>query len=331
MPRTYVAELNDRDAVNEVFQAFGKQLRPNRNGDLYLQVELADRSGSISARMWNAGQTVYRGFENGDFVRIEGTAQLFQGAMQLIATNIDRVGPGEINQEDFMPQSPVDRDRLANRLAELLRGMNDPHLRNLAECFLMDEAFMQKFTTAPAGIKNHHAYLGGLVEHVVQLMEIIVRISDLYPEIHRDLWLFGAFLHDMGKIDELSQDVTLAYTDEGQMIGHVVIAISRLDDKLREAEKLSGEPMPNDFVLRLKHMIISHHGEYEFGAPKLPMTLEAIALAQLDNLDAKIHSFRQQMQDDPNTESVWTVYNPQIRRKLYKSVETPDENASRKA
>lgn len=328
MHRTYVAELGDSDHVNEVFQAFGKQLRPNRNGDLYLQVELADRSGSISARMWNAGQSVYRGFENGDFVRIEGTAQMFQGAMQLIATNIDKVKPGEINQEDFMPQSPVDREKLANRLAEILRTVADPHLRNLVDCFLMDEKFMQKFTTAPAGIKNHHAYLGGLVEHVVQLLEVIDRIADLYPQINRDLWLLGAFLHDMGKINELSQDCTLAYTDEGQMIGHVVIAVSLLEEKLREAQKLSGETMPPAYVLRLKHMIISHHGEYEFGAPKLPMTLEAIALSQLDDLDAKIHSFRQQMEDDPNTESIWTVYNPQIRRKLYKSIEEPAKDGA---
>jgi len=130
--------------------------------------------------------------------------------------------------------------------------------------------------------------------------------------------LMGAFLHDLGKINELSYDRGFAYTDEGQLIGHLVMGVGLLDTKVQEAEKLSGEPVPHELVLRLKHMIVSHHGEYEFGSPKLPMTLEAVALHQLDNLDAKIHSFQQQMRDDPNCETPWTMFNHQIGRKLYK-------------
>jgi len=153
---------------------------------------------------------------------------------------------------------------------------------------------------------------------VVNVMEVALRVSPCYPQIARDLLLCGAFLHDMGKTTELGCDREMVYTDEGQLIGHMVMAVGMLDAKVAEAEKLSGEPVPTETVLRLKHMIISHHGEYEFGSPKLPMTLEAIALHLLDNLDAKINSFDQLMRDDPNVDSPWTLYHPNISRKLFK-------------
>ena len=318
MPRRFVSQFGDQEPINEVFLAADKQLRPNRNGNLYLQVELLDRTGRIGARMWNASESVYRSFDNGDYVRVEGTTQVYQGAIQVIANHLLRVGPEEVDPADFMLLSPLVIDQLTVRLTELLRGLSNPHLRNLAECFLIDEEFMRKFTRAPAGIKHHHAYLGGLLEHVVNLMEVITRIADRYPAIDAELLLMGAFLHDMGKIDELSYDKSFSYTDEGQLIGHLVMAVGLLDEKICTAEKLAGEPIPHELVLRLKHMIVSHHGQYEFGSPKLPMTLEAVALAHLDDLDAKVHSFDQQMRDDPNTQSAWTLYNQQIGRKLYK-------------
>lgn len=318
MQRRFVNELGHQETVDQIFLASQKQLRPNRNGNLYLQVELSDRSGSLSARMWNAADADYRGFEDGDFVRVEGSTQVYQGGLQLIATSICKARHEEIDFADFMHLSPAEIDRLAARLAELLRGMRDPHLRNLAECFLSDDDFMRRFTRTPAGVKNHHAYPGGLLEHVVNLMEIATRIADRYPSIDPDLLLFGAFLHDMGKIEELSCERGFAYTDAGQMLGHVVLAVTILDAKLHEAERLSGEEIPAETKLRLKHMIISHHGEYEYGAPKLPMTLEAIALHYLDNLDAKIHHFEQLIRDDANVDSAWTQFHPNLSRKLFK-------------
>lgn len=318
MERRYVNQLGPQETVNEVFRATEKQLRPNRNGNLYLQVDLSDRTGVIGARMWNANETVNRSFDNGDFVRVEGSTQLFQGAMQLIISRLTRIEPSEVVEDDFTPVGAVQVDKLMVRLTEMLREITDPHLRNLAECFLMDEAFLEKLSRAPAGIKHHHAYLGGLLEHIVNLMEVVLRIAPCYPMIDRDLLLMGAFLHDMGKVDELSYDRELAYGDEGQLIGHLVMAVGMLEAKLREVEKLSGEPVPEETVLRLKHMIVSHHGEYEYGSPKLPMTLEAVALFCLDNLDAKVFAFHQQLRDDPNVESSWTHYNPNMNRKLFK-------------
>lgn len=318
MPRRYVSQLGHQEAVDQIFLASQKQLRPNRNGNLYLQVELSDRTGSISARMWNASDSDYRNFDDGDFVRVEGTTQLYQGALQLIAANICKARYEEVDPADFMPLTPAEIDRLAVRLGELLRSMNNPQLVALAECFLMDDQFMKRFMRSPAGIKNHHAYIGGLLEHVVNLMEVVHRVADLYPSIDPDVMLMGAFIHDMGKVTELNYERGFSYSDEGQLIGHVVMAVSMLEGKVAEAEKLSGESISEELVLRLKHIIVSHHGEYAYGSPKLPMTLEAVALHHLDNLDAKIHSFNQQMRDDPNVESAWTHYNQGLGRKLFK-------------
>ena len=318
MRRRFVNELNEQETVSQVFRAAEKQLRPNRNGNLYLQMELSDRTGAMGARMWNASESVYHAFDNGDYVLIEGTTQLFQGAKQLIVTRLTKIDSGEVDEDDFTPVAAVDVDKLVVRMGEILRGITSPHLRSLAECFLMDDEFMRNFSRAPAGIKLHHAYLGGLLEHVVNLLEVIIRIAPCYPQLDRDQLLIGALLHDASKVHELSYEREFAYTDEGQLIGHVVMAVGLLENKIREAERLSGESFPRETVLRLKHLIVSHHGEYDYGSPKLPMTLEAVALFCLDNLDAKIATFTQQLRDDPNVDSPWTSYNANLGRKLFK-------------
>lgn len=318
MSRRFVSQLGPKEQVDQVFLACNKQLRPNRNGNLYLQVQLMDRSGMINGMMWNANEQVYRNFDNGDYVSVTGAAQLYNGDMQLIVTSIERVAASTVNEEDFLRVSNRQADQLTVKLKELLRDIRAPHLRNLVDCFLLDEAFMRKFTTAPAAVKNHHAYRGGLLEHVVNMLEVTRRIADLYPQVDAELLRVGVFLHDVGKIDELSYERDFGYTDEGQLIGHLVMGAGILDAKVREAERLSGEPIPPEAVLRIKHMILSHHGSYEFGSPKLPMTLEAVALSYIDDLDAKLHSFDQLMRDDPNVDSSWTPFQQNLSRKLYK-------------
>ena len=191
MPRRYVNELSHQEPVDQVFVAGDKQLRPNRSGNLYLQVELSDRTGRIAARLWNANETVYKSFQNGDYVRVEGTAQLYQGAMQIIAAKLHRVDPAEVDEADFAPLPAVAVDKLVLRLGEILRSIDDPELKTLAECFLMDEPFMAKLSMAPAATKNHHAYHGGLLEHVVAVMELVLAVSPCYPQINRDLLLIG--------------------------------------------------------------------------------------------------------------------------------------------
>lgn len=327
MSRRYINQFTAQEAVDQVFLASEKQLRPNRNGNLYLQLVLSDRTGSVNTRLWNASEGLYKTFENGDYIRVEGTTQLFQGSIQMIATRLTRVDPSEVDEGDFTTMSTAEIDRLVVRIGEMLRGMENLSLRNLAECFLLDNDFMAKFSRAPAGIKNHHAYHGGLLQHTYSLMELSQRIAPCYPQIDRDLLLTGAFIHDIGKIKELNYQRELSYSDQGQMIGHLVLSVSMLEAKVAEAEKLSGEAIDAETVMRLAHILISHHGEYEYGSPKLPMTLEAMALAQLDNLDAKIASFEQLMRDDPNVDSPWTAYHQNLGRKLYKGMR--DDSSSK--
>jgi 3'-5' exoribonuclease len=326
--RRYVSQLGHNEHVNQVFLASDKQLRPNRNGNLYLQLSLSDRSGAIATRLWNASEQDYRAFENGDYVFIDGATQLFQGNMQMIANSIRRARPDEVDEADFTILQTGDIDRMATRLAEILRTIKTPQLRNLAECFLMDTEFMAKFTVAPAGMKNHHAYRGGLVEHVVGLMELVLVVAPRYPQLDPDKLLVGAFLHDAAKVDELSYDRDIAYTDEGQLLGHMILGITMLDNKVQEAERLSGEPFPKSLAAEIKHMIISHHGEYEYGSAKLPMTLEAVALHHLDNLDAKLASFTQLINDCPNVDSNWTQYHANLGRKLYKGAASEERGPS---
>jgi 3'-5' exoribonuclease len=318
MARRFVNQLANGDSVDDPFLVADKQLRANRQGSLYLHLELRDKSGSVGARLWNASEALARTFEPGDYLHVKGKTQLFQGALQLILTHIDVVDPSRVEPEDFLPQTTQNVAKLTARLRELLFTITDPHLRALVECFLIDEEFVRKFTTAPAGIKNHHAYHGGLLEHVVTLLTIASRIVDLYPELNRDLLMAGIFLHDIGKIDELSYDRAFSYSDEGQLVGHLVMGVEMLRDKVEQTRDLTGQPFPSELLLRLKHMIVSHHGTHEFGSPKLPMTLEAYALHALDNLDAKIHLLSREIRDDPCRESSWTPFQQNLGRRLFK-------------
>ncbi len=318
MSRRFVQQMADGDTIEDVYLISDKQLRANRNGNLYLQVELRDRTGSISARLWNAGEHQFRSFDVGDFVQIKGKVQLFQGALQIILSHIDRIESEKVDLGDFLPHTEQDVSKLLDRLRGYLLRLGNLHLRALVECFLMDDEFMRGFCRSPAGVRNHHAYLGGLLEHVVTLLDAADRILPLYPELDRDLLLMGIFLHDVGKVRELSYHRVFGYTDEGQLIGHLVIGVEMINDKAAKVPDLTGEPFPPELLLRLKHMIISHHGSYEFGSPKLPMTPEAIALHYLDNLDAKVHSFTRDIREDRNEASAWTPFNQSLQRRLFK-------------
>ena len=318
MIRRYVNQLANGDNIDEVYLVADKQLRANRQGNLYLHLDLRDATGVVGARLWNATEAGSRFFEAGDYIRARGKVQVFQGALQLILAHLDPADRATIDPVEFLPPSAKDAAKLAVRLRELLRKLNNPHLRALADCFLIDETFMRKFTTAPAGIRNHHAYQSGLLEHVVTMMNVADRIVEFYPDVDRDLLMMGIFLHDLGKVDELSYDRSYGYTDEGQLLGHLVMGVSMVREKVTRAVDLTGEPFPDELRLRLEHMIVSHHGSHEYGSPKVPMTPEAVALHHLDNLDAKIHLYAREIRDDPGRESSWTPYNASLGRRLFK-------------
>lgn len=318
MSRRFVDQLRDGDNLDDVYLVTDKQLRANRNGNLYLLLELRDRSGGISGRMWNAGDQIARGFDPGDFLHVTGKVQLFQGALQVIVNTIDRVEPQRVDLNDFLPHTEQSVPKLMERLRGYLLRLGNPHLRALAECFLMDEEFVRGFATCPAGVKLHHAYVGGLLEHVVSMMDAADKLLPLYPAVDRDLLLMGVFLHDAGKTRELTYARAFGYSDEGQLIGHIPIAVEMLTGAAAKVPDLTGEPVPRELMLRLHHMILSHHGELNYGSPKVPMTPEAMMLHLIDLMDTRMHMVLRELREDRNNPSAWTPYNANLGRRIYK-------------
>lgn len=318
MSRQFVEELKDGDTIEEVYLLADKQLRANRNANLYLLTQLRDCTGTVSGLMWNVTEDTCADFDAGDFVRVRGKVQVFQGGLQAILTRVDRIDSAGLNSEDFEVQPPQDINALFDRMRELLLSIDNEAIRSLMECFLIDEALVQKLLRTGAGVKAHHAYPGGLVEHICNMLEVSDRIRDLYPEVDFNLVQAGIFLHDLGKVREMDFENSFVYTDEGQLLGHMSIAVEMVTEKIAQVERMMNEPFPRELELRIKHMILSHHGSYEHGSSRLPMTPEAVVLHQIDNLDAKVYEFVHTIEDDPNGESHWTPYLPRIERKLYK-------------
>jgi len=318
MTRRSIAELPAQTQIDQVFLATHKQLRPNRNGQLYLQVDLADKSGGITGRMWNASDDDFNAFDDGDYVRVEGHTQLFSGNLQLIVTHVERVDPRTIDESEFRVLSDGDVARLEAELRAILATITTPHLAELTAEILTDAAIMAAFARAPAGVKHHHAYAGGLLDHVVNLLRLADRVAPLYPALDRDLLLVGVLVHDIGKTAELESEKGFSYTDAGQLLGHVLLGLEIVDGAIRRIEARTGRPFDTEAAVRVKHMIASHHGQYEFGSPKLPMTLEALALHHLDHLDAKMAAVLQLMQNEAAIDGGWTQYHQHHGRKFFR-------------
>lgn len=318
MTKRFVNQLVDKEAIDDIFLVNEKSLRANRNGNLYLQVRLADRTGSVTGMLWNANEKLAEGFSGGDYVRVQGTSQLYNGQLQLIVTKIQAVSAESVDPADFVVLGSVELDRMIEQLQQRVAQIRNVHLRILGQTILADPALVSAFKAAPAGIKNHHAYRGGLLEHVLSVLTMADRVADHYPRLDRDLLIMGALLHDLGKLKELVFERELGYSDAGQLIGHVVMGVQMLDGWIQEVQTKSGEAYPETLGNLLRHLILSHHGEYEFGSPKLPMLPEALALHLVDHLDAKLHHFFQLIDEDPTPDSPWTGYQAGIGRKIYK-------------
>jgi len=316
--RKFVTELGPQASVEQVFLATQKQLRPNRNGQLYLQVELADKSGSITGRLWNASDEDFESFDEGDYVRVEGTTQLYSGTLQLIIAAIGRVDPRSVDESQFLVLSSADIERLAAEMASILGTIRSQPLHALAHEVLADEPLMRAYKRSPAGIKHHHAYAGGLLDHVVNLLRLADRVAPLYPALDRDLLLVGVLFHDIGKIVELESERGFSYTDAGQLLGHVLLGLEIVEEKVAAVQARTGAPFDQELAIRVKHMVASHHGQYEFGAPKLPMTLEAMALHHLDHLDAKMAGVVQLLQNEASMDGGWTQYQQSQGRKFFR-------------
>lgn len=320
MPRLSVKELKDGDSVNEIFLLADRQLRSNRNGNLYLLATLRDRSGVISGLMWNVTEDSVSEIRTGDYVRVRGKIQQFQGSLQMILMAIDSVPDTAVNQEDFQMQPVQEAAPMLSRLRELLESVESPDLKMVGLSLLDGEPLLNGLCAAPAGVKAHHAYMGGLLEHVLSMCELADRICSVYADLNRDLLLLGVLFHDIGKTRELGWDPGLVYTDEGQLLGHIHLGMEILSQCISRAEGRLGRPACSDQMLRLKHMLISHHGTKEYGSPVIPMTPEALALNSIDTLDSKMHEFTRTIAEDVNQDSAWTPYHPRLERRLFKGL-----------
>jgi 3'-5' exoribonuclease len=318
MSRQYIEHLRDGAGLDEVYLAADKQLRVNKNGNPYVQVELRDRTGGLVGRMWNAGESVYRTFNVGDYVHVDGKVQSFQGNLQIIINHIERVEDEKVDPADFMARSPADTAALESKLRVFLMKLTNPHLKALAECFLMDDCITKDFRTCPAGVKLHHAYVGGLLEHTVTMMEMADKVVPFYSGVDRDQVLMGLYLHDIGKTRELTYARAFGYGDEGQLVGHITLGCEMLDEKAAEVPKLTNEPLPRELLVRLKHIILSHHGMLEHGSPKVPMTAEAMLIHHIDIMDTRMHMALRDLRDDAKNPTAWTPYNANLQRRFYK-------------
>ncbi|MEM9588252.1 MAG: OB-fold nucleic acid binding domain-containing protein [Planctomycetota bacterium] len=309
--------MSDGQQVEQSFRASDKQLRVNRQGGKYILMKLGDRSGKIAAMMWNADERVFDTFDRGDFVFCKGRTQVHNGALQIIVTDVERMDPSEVDASDFEEFDAEKSEELVAALKTLLQSIEDPYLQALSQAYLADAEFMARLGRGAAAVSHHHAYPGGLLQHTVDLMTLCDLMAPRYPQLNRDQLLFGAFLHDLGKIEELSSEDGLTYTDAGQLLGHIVLGTRMLDEKI--AGLANGmDAFPQELRLQLQHMIVSHHGQLEYGSPRLPLTLEAVALHHLDNLDAKLASYSSIIDADVSGEETWTNYTPSIGRKLWK-------------
>jgi 3'-5' exoribonuclease len=295
--------------LQSTFLVVSKQLKPKKNGGDYLALVLGDRTGQLEAKMWdNIGQYVNT-FQADEVVSVKGYINRYNGRPQLIVQAVSRVAPETVDFGDFLPKTGKDVEQLWTRLGECVAGVGNVHLRGLLEAFLQDAAFAAAFRAAPAAKSLHHACIGGLLEHVVSLMNLCDLACRNYPMINRDLLLTGAFLHDIGKIHELCYARSFAYTTRGELLGHMIIELEMVQ------EKIAGLPgFPGELKTLVEHLIISHHGEYEFGSPKLPMFPEALMLHYLDDLDSKIESMRAQLERGFDAGGPWAGYNASLGR-----------------
>ena len=306
--------MTEGASIDQTFRVGDKQVRVNRDGAKYLLLKLFDRTGTIVAMWWNVGPKQIDSFDRGDFVHCVGRTQVHKGALQIIATRVQWVDQDDVDTSDYERFDSASADRAMSELRDIVDAMQSPPLVSLIDAFLKDQSFTESFRTAAAAVSNHHAYPGGLLRHTVDLMRLAELIAPRYTGVDVDLVITGAFLHDLGKIRELGGGDEIAYSDEGQLLGHIVIGLSMLESKLAQLDP----PMDDRMALQLKHLVTSHHGVLEFGSPRVPQTLEAVLLHHIDNMDAKLTSYQSVIESDVGTDPNWTNYHPGIGRKLWR-------------
>ncbi len=307
-----IAELEPGKEFDSVLLVARKELRQGGRAGFFLDLTLCDATGRVPAKVWENASALSERFEAGDVVRVAGVAETYRNALQLRLERIEVVSPEEAEPSEFLPRTKKDLGVLESRLAEVGKSIQNTHLRELVLGLFRDPGFRKRFRTAPGAKDLHHAYVGGLLEHTVEVAELCERVAEVFPELDRDLLMAAAILHDIGKTEELSWETAFEYTDQGQLLGHLILGERVVRER---ADQVEG--FPEDLKLRLSHTILSHHGTGEFGSPKVPMTAEAIALHHAEDLGAKINMFLGHMAAARDQGRRWTERHWALKRSLY--------------
>ena len=287
MKKTFVADLTNEQTITTFFLVHAKELRNTKEGKPYLRLELGDRTGTVEARMWTKFEAAVHEVLRDDFIKVEARVELYRERPQLAVIQVRRARPEEVDLCDYLPHTRHDVEKMYAELLGYANSIGNPWLQKLALMVLNDPTIAPRYKKAPAAKVMHHAYIGGLLEHVVGLCGLAKVVAAHYPELDLDLLLTAAILHDVGKLDELCYERSIGYTTHGQLLGHIVMEIETV---VRAIERIEG--FPPELKTVVQHLLISHHGEYEFGSPKLPMIREALVFHYLDDLDSKMAAAR---------------------------------------
>jgi 3'-5' exoribonuclease len=315
-PHKFINQIEAGQPVDDIYLFSQAILRSTTRGDLYIAMFLSDKTGKLNCRMWQATEAIFNSLPREGFVHIKGRSELYQNNLQIVADTITVVPTEKVNLEDYLARTTKDVNAMFEQVKNILGAVKDPQIKVLIGAFLADEPLMQKFRNAPAAVNCHHNYLGGLLEHTCNMLQSAKAILPLYPQVQADLVLAGIFLHDMGKTEELSYDMAFSYTDSGQLVGHIVQTAVMLNKKADQLAQ-KGIVIPKPIMDNLEHIIVSHHGEYEFGSPKLPATAEAFMVNYIDDLDAKIEQVTAAIETETGDEG-WTPFKPTLQTRLYR-------------
>jgi len=311
MQHIWIKDIKENAKVEGDYLVKSKAVAQTRQGNSFLTLTLGDRTGTVEARVWDRVEFISTQFKEGDIVTITGQASTYRNQIQ-IQINELKQNKSPVDPAIFQEFSPKDITQMFSELKKLTHRIKNRHLRTLIESFMADHQFIWQFKKAPAAKIFHHSYLGGLLEHTLSVSQMAILVNEHYPNLDGDLLLSGAILHDIGKIDELNFELNIDYSDKGRLLGHIVLGILMVEEKLKT---LKG--FPSELALRLKHLVLSHHGEFDLGSPKRPKFLEAFALHLIDDMDAKINGLSRLLKDD-RQEGSWTVFNNLFQRYFFK-------------
>ncbi len=313
MDQKFISEFNEGDRIISQFLVQAKQLLSTKSGKPYLSLRLQDKTGVISARLWDNALEFYDKFKVNDIIKVDGTIEVYNNERQLVVRRLRLSQPEEIQLSDFVRQTEHDVDEMLLELRSYIEAVNNPHLKALLEAFFNDDAFVEKFKASPAARNIHHVWVGGLLEHTLSTARICEYLTTHYPVLDADLLITMAILHDIGKVKELQVTPSINYTEEGNLLGHIILGIQMVDEKLANIPDF-----PQNLRMLVEHMMLSHHGQSEWGSPRPPMFLEAEILHRADDLDVKVDIITRAVSEDRDSESSWTAYQRALERILYK-------------